>query len=129
VLDYNPQIIKALRRNKINCIYGEIRSPEIFYHINIADLKLVISTVPEYEDNSYILKTIKKLNPQAKVILTGSRISETKDLYDEGADYVIMPKVLAGEELKHILSEKDPSLKKARIEHLKYLEGIHKILY
>ena len=57
------------------------------------------------------------------------RISETKKLYKSGADYVITPKILAGEKIAKIIHSKDYDLKGAKKRHLKRIGDIHKVLY
>jgi len=129
VIDYNPEIINALIKKKVSCIYGDVYSPEILRKFDTKKLKTVISTVPNYDENAHILRVIKRLHPHVKVIVTGSRISETKKLYRAGADYVITPKILAGEKMEKIIHSKDKELKKAKRKHLRQLGNIHKILY
>ena len=129
VIDYNPEIINALIKKKVSCIYGDVYSPEILRKFNAKKLKTVISTVPNYDENMHILKVMKRLSPHTKVIVTGSRISETEKLYAAGADYVITPKILAGERIEMIIHSRDYDLKKAKKKHLKLLEDIHKVLY
>ncbi len=129
VIDYNPEVISSLRKKKISCIYGDITSPELLDKVDIRKLKLVISTIPDFEESLHLLRKIKKINPKAKVVTTGSRISETLTLYEEGADYVVTPKVIAGQELAHIIHARSPDLKKAKKKHLKHLNSIHKLLY
>lgn len=129
VVDYNPEIINTLRKKKISCIYGDITSPELLDKIDIKKLKLVISTIPDYEDSLHLLKKIKEVNRDVKVIMTGSRISETLSLYKKGADYIVTPKIIAGQELVNLIHKKDFNLKRAKRKHLKHLNGIHKLLY
>lgn len=130
VMDYNPEIIKVLAKKEIATIYGDVLSPEIFSKIDIKKLKLVICTLPGFEENMRILKRIKKTNPKTSVIVTGSRISETKELYKKGADFVILPKVIAGQELTRMIQSGSKShLRIERKKHLEYLEEIHKSLY
>ena len=130
VIDHNPEIIKAITDKKISCIYGDIMTPGILDRINIKKLKLVISTMPGYEENLKIIRKIKKYNTRTKVIVTGTRISETLELYKKGADYVITPKVIAGQELsKMIHAGTKTNLKLAKQKHLAYLKDIHNILY
>jgi len=45
------------------------------------------------------------------------------------ADYVITPKIIAGDELSDLLSGGEKKLEGARKEHLKYLKEIHRLLY
>ena len=130
VVDYNPEVINVLMNKKISCVYGDVCSPEMLERINLKKLKLVISTIPDYEQTKFLLKKIRAVAPKAKVIVTGSRISETLKLYRAGADYVVTPKILAGQELIGILNGRKPGdFKRARLKHLKHLKQIHKLLY
>ena len=129
IVDYNPDVINVLKKKKISCIYGDITSPELLDKIDLKKLKLVISTIPCYEENLHLVKKIKRLAPHLKVIATGSRISETLNLYKAGADFVVTPKIIAGQELAHIIHVNNPDLKKAKKKHMKHLSEIHRILY
>jgi Kef-type K+ transport system membrane component KefB len=129
VVDYNPEIINALMAKKISCIYGDVTSPELLGKINVKRLKLVISTIPDYEETLHLVKRVKRINPGIKVVVIGERISETLKLYQAGADYVVTPKVLAGQELTNVLHGKKFDFKKAKKRHLKHLDDIHRLLY
>jgi len=129
VVDHNPDIINTLTNKKISCIYGDISSPELLDKINMNKIKMVISTIPDYEDNLRLLKKVNKVNPKIKVIVTGSRISEAIKLYENGANFVITPKIIAGQQIAGIVHSKNMDLKKAKQKHLKHLNGIHKLLY
>ena len=129
VVDYNPEIINELINKKVACVYGDIRSPEVLAKIHSESLKKVISTVPNFDDNIYLLRTIKHLKPEVKVILAASRISEANKLYKAGADFVITPKISAGHEVTKLLKSSSPNYKKARSEHIKRLNEVHKLLY
>lgn len=129
VIDYNPEIISALSKKNISCIYGDISSPEIISLAYSNNLKTVISTIPSFDDNLFLLRKVKEKNPNVKVIVTGGRISDAERLYAAGADYVITPKIIAGNELAHFLGAGGKRLEKAKEEHLKYLKDIHRVLY
>ncbi len=127
VLDYNPDIINALVKKKISCIYGDLGSIEVLNSIALGQLKKIISTVPNFDDNIWLLRKAKGINKNIQIIVTASRISEAKELYDAGADYVIMPKVLAGEEITSILDKKD--LGDVRVKHKREIDSLHRVLY
>ena len=130
VIDYNPDVIGVLMKKKIACVYGDVCSPDMLEKINLKKLKLVISTIPDYEQTRFLIKKLKVVAPKAKIIVTGSRISETLKLYKSGADYVVTPKILAGQELIGILNGRQSGdFKRARDRHLKHLRQIHKLLY
>jgi len=129
VVDYNPDVISVLMKKKIPSLYGDITSPELIEKIDMKKLKLVISTIPKYGDTMHLLKKIKNINPEIKVIVTALRISDAFKLYDAGADFVITPKIIAGQKLVSLLRVNESELKKAKRKHLKHLKGIHKLLY
>jgi Kef-type K+ transport system membrane component KefB len=130
VIDYNPEVIGVLMKKKVSCVYGDVCSPEMLDKIDLKKLKLLISTIPDYEQTLFLLRKIRKVAPKAKIVVTGSRISETLKLYRAGADYVVTPKILAGTEVGNILHNYTPAdLKKAKEKHLEHLKEIHRLLY
>ncbi|NPE26853.1 hypothetical protein HNV12_02515 [Methanococcoides sp. SA1] len=130
VVDYNPEVIGVLMQKKISCVYGDVCSPEMLDKVDLSKLKLIVSTIPDYEQTQFLLKKLKKIVPKARVIVTGSRISETLKLYESGADYVVTPKILAGQNLVGILhNKKKGDLKNAKKKHLAHLREIHRLLY
>ena len=75
------------------------------------DAKLVISAIPDLEANLYIVRTVKEINPKVRVIAKAFTIPDALKIYEEGADYVVIPMRLAGDKLlreaKRILSGED----------------------
>ena len=127
VLDYNPEIINNLREKKISCIYGDVNSPDMLENVDIKNLKKVISTVPELEDGLLILEKIKKENPNAKIILTANTGEEALELYERGADYVMLPRFSAGEIVSSIIRKDSVSLshiKKSQVQRIKDMDNI-----
>ncbi|MDO8517364.1 MAG: cation:proton antiporter [Nanoarchaeota archaeon] len=129
VIDHNPEIVNSLIKKKISCIYGDLSSPEILDNLELEKFNLVISTLPNEEDNLFLLKKIKHKNRKTKVILTADKIDDALGLYAKGADYVILPKVIAGEELSQIINESSRNLEIDKKKHIQKLKNIHNILY
>lgn len=132
VVDYNPEIIKALINKKIPCIYGDFINSEVLEKLNLENAEIIISTIPDAEDNLLLIKKIKQYNSKVPVIVVAERISEALMLYKEGADYVILPKVIGGqkafEEIRKIRQNRT-NIEKIKKAQLKYLNSIHRILY
>ena len=127
VLDYNPEIVKKLIDEKIYSIYGDMNHFDVLDELNIKSAKLVISTVPRFEDNSLFLERVKLMNPKIKVIMTSSDVKDAIKLYNLGADFVIIPKLISAERIsnymKTIVEEGDESiLDKLRNQEIKFLE-------
>jgi Kef-type K+ transport system membrane component KefB len=132
VVDYNPEIIRSLMDKKIPCIYGDFMHEEILEKINLKNAEIIVSSIPDFEDNILLIKKAKKINSKATIIVVASRISEARDLYKEGADYVILPKLLGGERASDLVkkAKKDKkTLTQLKKEHRKYLESVHRLLY
>ncbi len=129
VIDYNPELINALIKKKVSCIYGDLGSPELLNNVDIKSLTTVISTAPADEDNTRLIKKIREKNKDAKIIVTGYRISEALELYNKGADFVVLPKMVAGEEIKHLANNTKKELTEKKRKHLRKLEKMHRLLY
>ena len=124
VVDYNPEVIKRLAGKKIPCMYGDIGDLEILNRLELKDVKLFISTVPDRQDSMLLIKKTKEANPDSVVIVTSNNVDEALDLYDIGADYVILPHFLGGERMS-ILLEESEDIKKIleyKIGHIKELK-------
>jgi len=132
VVDYNPEIIKSLIDKKIPCVYGDFMNPEVIEKTNLKQAEIIISTISDEEDNQYLIKKARSLNPNVLIFVVARRISEALKLYEIGADYVIVPQVIGGQkgfELIEKVRKNRDSIKEYRKEHKKYLESIHNILY
>jgi voltage-gated potassium channel Kch len=70
VIDNNPDIIKALTRQKVTCVYGDISNYELFNKISLHKLKIVLSTVPKKRENLFLIKYMKQRNKNIFVAVT-----------------------------------------------------------
>jgi Trk K+ transport system NAD-binding subunit len=114
VLDYNPEIIAKLKEKKISCIYGDACGPDMLSHVNVENLKEIISTAPNLEDGLSLLEKIKKINKNIRVILTAQTNDDALELYSQGADYVMLPRFTAGEIVANIIKKDGATLENVR---------------
>jgi len=124
VVDYNPEIIDKVVKQGYHSLYGDVTDEEILERMNIAHLALLVSTVPDVNDNIQLIRKVKAVNQKAKVIVTANDIDESLKLYRSGADYVILPHFLGGEQVARIITdvqEKKLDLHKEREKHIYYL--------
>jgi len=125
VVDYNPEIVKDLMKKRIPCIYGDIGDVEILRRLNLKDLKTIISTAPDKASSLLLLRKTKEVNKDAIVMVTCLTIEDALDLYEAGADYVILPHFLGGERVSLFLEEIKGDVKKVmeyKLAHLKELK-------
>jgi hypothetical protein len=66
---------------------------------------MIISTVKNFDDNMVLLKTTKQHNPNLIIILVSNHIHEAIKLYEQGADYVILPHYIGVDHTSLILEE------------------------
>lgn len=125
VIDLNPDIIKKLVDEKVSCMYGDAGDTEILNRLNLEDIELIISTIPEHQDSMLLIKKVRELNPQAVIIVTSYNADDALELYSQGADYVIVPHFLGGEHLSLLLEDMTTDLKKflkIKLDHIRALE-------
>ncbi len=105
VIDYNPKVIMALSKEGINCIYGDSEDKSFLNEIGIEKAKLIISTIPEEGVNKSLLEYLERSGSEAVFIGTAEYAKYALDLYEAGADYVIVPHHLGGEYAAHMIEE------------------------
>lgn len=98
VIDFNPQTLEILKKNGIACVYGDIAHPETLRHAGIGGAEVVLSTIPDTflkgTTNARLLKQVRALCPESAVVVTSETIREARRFYEEGADYVLLPRLL-----------------------------------
>lgn len=105
VLDYNPHQVEILLSQGIPVIYGDMSDPDILDILNLSDAKMVISTAPDLEGNKTLLEDLKVRHLNVTAIVRAQTIKEARGLYKAGADYVIIPDLLAGDFLLDMLKD------------------------
>ncbi len=120
VLDFNPRQVEALMKEKIPVLYGDMGDPEVLDGLNLQDAKMVISTSASLEDNLLLLEELRSRRINIPVIIRADAADDARDLYKAGADFVIIPEILAGdflvEKLKNHLSNGDFFKDRGKIE-------------
>lgn len=126
VVDYNPIVYNKLREKGVKVVYGDVGHLETLHHAGIENVKLVLSTIPDAilvgTSNVKIIQLMKKLCPLAKIIVTAESPAAALKMYQEGADYVLLPNMLAGRHLvaivEHLLHRDSAGLKEKEIQNL-----------
>jgi Kef-type K+ transport system membrane component KefB len=103
VVDFNPRVLSRLPLHGVKVYYGDISNPETLHHAGIEEAKIVISTISDEilvgTSNFRLIDQIKKIAPQAKMIVTAESSARAVVLYHAGADYVLLPNQLAAQHL------------------------------
>ncbi len=105
VVDFNPDIIENLRKQKIPAIFGDATDSELLDSVQLQNAKMVISTIPHLEENLILTERIREAHKGILMIATAGEISEALKIYKRGADYVILPQLLSGEYISELLQK------------------------
>ncbi len=103
IVDFNPDVVKRLSNEGFKCIYGDVGDYELFDEIRLDKARFVISTVPDKKDSIVLAKRAKAMNRKSTVIVAADNVDDALELYNNGADYVIVPNLLSGEKVADIL--------------------------
>lgn len=124
VVDYDPEVIAKMEAAGIPALYGDVGDAEVIERMDLKNKKMLISTVPDKQDNLLLLKKLKEKKPSAIAIVTGGSIEEALELYKAGADYVLMPHFLGGEHVSHLVQEFEnlTKVKTTKLDHIKELQ-------
>ena len=122
VVDFDPSIVKKLESKKVHRLFGDISDLDIQERAKIDNAKLVISTIPDVEDNLMLLKELKHENRKAKIVMMALDGRDAKTLYKSGADYVVLPHLAGGRQVaKIILDNNINSIENLRKKDMVYL--------
>ena len=105
VLDFNPHQVETLLGEQVQVIYGDMGDPEVLDILNLDRAKMIISTAQDVNDNKTLLEDLKFRRSDARVIVRAETIKDAQSLYKAGADFVIIPEVMAGDLLLDTIKE------------------------
>lgn len=92
VVDFNPYVHATLRRRGIKVVYGDISHQETLLHAGVKTAEILVCTVPDAllkgTTNAKLVRNLRELNPEAKIIAVADILGDVTALYAAGADYV-----------------------------------------
>lgn len=107
VIDFNPEVHSMLKQLGVPCYYGDISHTDTLEHAGVQHAQILVASIPDDflrgTTNRKLLDTLRKLNPHAKIIVTADSPQRALELYDAGADYVLVPQVHSANHLLQII--------------------------
>ncbi len=98
IVDFNPEAHVQLKELGFSCQYGDISHVDTLRQLNLEKSELIICTIPDQvlrgSTNLKLLKMVRSLAPQARVIVTAEKLEGAREMYREGADYVVIPRLI-----------------------------------
>ena len=126
-IDLGPAVVNSVRSKGYTCMYGDVSDTYILEGLRRLQPKLVVSTIPSFDDSTTLLKSFKNAKTKTKVFVTAGNINDAMQLYRTGADFVLMPHFLGGEMASKMVGEFvggiGPDIKTLKSHHMKYLKN------
>ena len=130
VVDFNPDSIKKLEKNKIPYRFGDAEDVDFLEEIGVPFSKSVISTIPDFKTNLKLVSYYRNHNKKGIIIAISHNIRETEELYAYGASFVVMPHYLGAKHASKMIENygfQPEEFEKEKREHLKELEKRQKL--
>jgi Kef-type K+ transport system membrane component KefB/Trk K+ transport system NAD-binding subunit len=106
-LDFNPETLERLIAQGFECHYGDISNTETLRHAGLERAAVVVSSISDWmlkgTSNARILRQTRVLAPSAQIIVAADTAEGARQLYAEGADYVLIAPALAAQHLHDVL--------------------------
>lgn len=107
VVDFNPETREALESLGVVCLYGDVSHLDSLQHAEVDKADVVISTIPDAvlkgTDNHRLLRTVRGMNPTARVIVTADTWALARRLDNDGAAFVFIPRLMGVQQLADVV--------------------------
>jgi Kef-type K+ transport system membrane component KefB len=107
IIDYNPNTHRELRKRRVAAIYGDITQRDTLAHAGIQDAEVIVCSLPNSilrgANNLKLLRQLRDLNKEAKIIVHAELFVDVPALYAAGADYVSVPRLIEAQELCEVI--------------------------
>lgn len=98
IIDFNPEVVIDLQKRKdVDAILADANDAELYEELRLEHPEVIVSTIAEHNVNGLLLKKIRARNDDCTVLLTANTPEDALSLYEQGADYVIIPHLSGGE--------------------------------
>ena len=118
IVDYDPQVIKKLEKEWLPCRYGDASDSDTLAELHLDKVKMVVSTVHDYETNALILQYLQKSKQSVISIMSSHKVSDAELLYDLWANYVIVPHVIGGHHTAMLIEQYEYDIEKYAAQKL-----------
>jgi len=105
VIDFNPETISYLDEKGVPNEYGDASDIEFLNELPLKNLKILISTVSEFDTNVLLIRTLRKINVDAVFICMANTKDHALRLYNEGATHVILSHWVGAKQASLMLSK------------------------
>jgi hypothetical protein len=107
VADINPEAIAELKRRGVRTVYGDVSSLESLRHIRVDSPRVVACTLTgsilRGTTSERLVANVRSRWPGSLVVVSADTFGEALRLYDEGADFVYLPRLHSAPRLADVM--------------------------
>src|SRR5439155_2333395 len=97
VIDFNPTVLRELRRKSIKCVYGDIAHADTLRHAGVEHAQLAVSSITDdvlrRTSNLRLISSVHMQAPKSRVVRTTDQIPQALPFYEEGAEFVVISRI------------------------------------
>ncbi len=105
VIDYNPEVIESLERQRVPFIYGDATDIELLREIGIRNAHLIVSTMTNFDSNEQLVKYTHRVSSKTIIVCHADNYEEAVALYRHGATYVMLPHYIGSERISAFIKK------------------------
>ncbi|HTI69916.1 MAG TPA: cation:proton antiporter [Candidatus Limnocylindria bacterium] len=133
VVDFNPEVHAELKRRGLRVLYGDISQRDTLVHAGIEKAEILVCTIPtsllKGITNAKLVRSLRELNPTARIIAAAETIPEVAVLYEAGANYVSLGRLEEAVDLQEaVRAAQEGLLDSKRMAQLAVLAGRKEVL-
>jgi len=103
VIDFNPKAIAKLKHRGIPAFFGDVADVEFLESLPLEKAKMIIMTIPEADDQLTLIKHVRMKTETVHIVANLYHSNHLDELYQAGANYVMMPHLLGGQWMSDVL--------------------------
>jgi voltage-gated potassium channel Kch len=125
VVDFDPSAMGKLDRNHIPHKFGDALDVDFLEEIGFYEAKTIISTIPDFKTNLHLVHYYRNHNKGGIIIVISHNIKDARELYKQGASFVVMPHYLGANFASKMIEKygiESTAFEKEKMHHLEYLQ-------
>jgi Kef-type K+ transport system membrane component KefB len=107
LVDYDANRARRVMERGFGWVYGDLANPDGLAHLGIDQARIVVTTISDTFlkgiSTRRLTASLRRLAPQAMIVMTGEEKSDADALLEAGADHVLIPGEITGERILEIL--------------------------
>ena len=127
VIDHDPETIFRLREEgSVDYLFGDAENEEMLELAHADKAKMVIITVVDVDAALFVTEWVRIRNKDAMIIARAHRKSSALELYNAGADWVVLPEMVGSNEtvkqVDRFLEMPEDRFENEKVKHISELK-------